>query len=125
MLRAGHMQSIVAQRVKKDDILIRDGTVFRILSTEWPYSIIRIFDAGQFGPRQVMKLEGSYHVPSDDFMQEIGVFESKLMQVEDQLECVLSLRDLLENPNQKNGSLEITADPDEVLASNFMVIDPQ
>jgi hypothetical protein len=106
MLRRERMKSIDAQFVQKDDILIRDGTIVRILIAEWPYAVIRVYENGQFGRRRVTKLDGSYYVPSRDFLREIGVYESELLGSETGVECAVALKELLESSRPLEGALK-------------------
>jgi hypothetical protein len=101
MVSKGQMRSIDGQFVQKDDIVIRDGTIVRILVAEWPYAVVRAYENGQFGAREITRLEGTYYVPSASFLREIGVYDSKLLRSEEDPDAVVVLKELLRESGQR------------------------
>ena len=89
------MKWIDADSVEEKDILLRDGAILRIVKIEWPYAVVREYEHGEFGERRVIPLAGNYFVPSDEFLSETGVFESRLVQEEDNADFVLDVHDVL------------------------------
>ena len=74
------MRWIDAECVQNDDIVMRKGTVVRILHIERPYAVIREYEDGEFGPRKIIALKGDFFQPAASFLMESGVYESDLMK---------------------------------------------
>ena len=77
------MKWVDAEFVQKDDILLHDGNIMRIVNLESPYAVTRTYENGEFGERQVVELNGKYFVPSKPFLIESGVYESEFLQSEE------------------------------------------
>ncbi|MEM7231787.1 MAG: hypothetical protein AAF517_06415 [Planctomycetota bacterium] len=112
MFETPKMRRVDARSVQKSDVLLREGTLIRVLAIEWPYAVVRVFENGEFGPRAVTRLEGMYFIPSDAFLRESGLYESTLFRAEGkglpgehESDCVLDLLDSVANLGLEDGSL--------------------
>ena len=68
------MRLLPAEFVEEGQFILAAGSVLmKILSVEWPYAVVREYLEGEFGQRSFVKLDGRYHIPSKEFLQQLGL----------------------------------------------------
>jgi hypothetical protein len=71
------MKWIPAAYVEEGNVLMRKSQLFRVVKVEHPHAIIRRFAGGEFGPREIIELEGEYFKPSESFLVESGIYKGR------------------------------------------------
>ena len=71
------MKFLPAECVEDGQYIMGENGLMTVLKVEWPYAVVREFSNGEFGQRSFVQLAGRYHVPSGDFLKELGLYRNQ------------------------------------------------
>ena len=83
------MKSLPAEFVEDGHYIMARSTLMKVLNVEWPFAVVREFSSGEFGLRSYVELHGKYHIPSTEFLCELGLYKDDA----DPLYVIMSDRD--------------------------------
>ena len=71
------MKFLPAECVEDGQYVMGQNGLMTVLKVEWPYAVVREFTKGEFGQRAFVLLTGRYHVPSREFLTELGLYKNQ------------------------------------------------
>ncbi len=71
------MKFLPAECIEDGQFVMGQNGLMTVLKVEWPYAVVREFTNGEFGQRAFVQLEGRYHIPSTEFLTELGLYKNQ------------------------------------------------
>ena len=71
------MRFLPAECVEDGQYVMGKNGLMTVLKVEWPYAVVREFTKGEFGQRAFVQLTGRYHIPSREFLTELGLYKNQ------------------------------------------------
>ncbi len=71
------MKFLPAECIEDGQFVMGQNGLMTVLKVEWPYAVVREFANGEFGQRAFVQLEGRYHIPSTEFLTELGLYKNE------------------------------------------------